>query len=331
MKGRALLAGFAALAAAAAVGLTSTVPARAADVTVALNNPGGSRTVYVEDLLGQPLATLDFGTTRSQPFRVRVVDATMDRSGFQVLTSMSSLYLVSGSSYDWATKVPSSDIAVSYPPNPLNIISPSAVVAPVYDMTETVTGPLCTTIVGLGGSCSVVMAGVVGLHKTVGLAVNLADLNSLPLIPQQGETGAFTTSDFAGIAANDPAKPGSFTPTNRKVITGAVNNAATALTSTTTALKALVAGQPATSLVDAATLTSGLRTALTGPVYDALLPADVQTILGALNAAVHDLTTLDVLGQSGTYLSYPKLDVTLPAQQPAGSYKGTLVVTAVQL
>lgn len=321
----------AALVAATALVASVSAPAHGADVTVALNNPGGSRTLYVEDLLGQPLTTLDFGTTRSQPFRVRVVDATMDRSGFQVLTTMSSLYLVSGASYDWATAVPSSDIAVSYPPNPLNLISPSALVAPVYDLTETVTGALCTTITGLGGNCSIVMNSVAGLRQTVSLAVNLADLTSLPLIPQQGETGAFTSPDYAGIAANDPAKPGSFTPTNRKVISGAVNTAASTLTAMTTALQALVAGQPATSLVDTATLTSALRTALTGPVYDLLTPTQVQTILDALNVAVHNLTSLDVLGQSGTYLSYPKLDVTLPASQTAGSYKGTLVVTAVQL
>lgn len=306
-------------------------PASASEVTVALNNPGGSRTLFVEDLLGQPLTTLDFGTMRSQAFRVRVVDSTMDRSGFQVLTSLSNLYLVSGSSHDWTTSIPSSSVAVNYPPNPLNLLNPQAVVTPVYDMTETVTGALCTTITAAGGSCTIAMSAVDGLRQTVSLATDLADLSSLPLIPQMGETGAFTAPDFAGIGADDPAKPASFAPTNRKVISGAVNTAASTLTSVTTALQSLVAGQPATSLVDAATLASSLRTALGAAVYDALLPSQVQTIMGALVATARSVTSSNIVGQSGTYLSYPKLDATVPAKQTPGSYQGTLVVTAVQL
>jgi hypothetical protein len=320
------------LAALAVSTAAATMPAAHADqVIVAIDNPGGSRTLFVEDLLGQPLTTLDFGTARSQAFRVRIVDSTMDRAGFQVLTSLSNLYLVSGAAYDWTTTLPAGDVAVNYPPNPLNLINPQAVVAPLYDMTETVSGALCTSITTLGGSCTIVMNGVAGLRQTVGLATNLADLTSLPLIPQIGETGAYTSPDFGGIAANDPNKPASFTPTNRKVISGAVNNAASTLTAVTTALQALIAGQPATSLVNATTLETDLRTALGGAVYDGLLPAQVQTILGALNTAAESVTASQIVAQSGTYLSYPKLDATVPAQQTPGSYKGTLVVTAVQL
>ncbi|HEV7888619.1 MAG TPA: hypothetical protein VGO92_13760 [Acidimicrobiales bacterium] len=320
-----------ALAGLAAATAVASMPARADQVTVSLNNPGGSRTLYVENLLGQPLTALDFGTTRSQPFRVRVVDQTMDRSGFQVLTTLSHLYKTSGPSYDWNTKVPSANVAVAYPPNPLNLLNPQAVVVPVYDMAETATGAVCTAIQAQGGSCTIAMTAVEGFRKTVDLAVNLADLNSLPLIPQVGEVGDFTAPDFAGLAANDPNKPNTFTPTNRKVISGAVSNIATTLTAITTGLKTLVANQPAGSLVDTATLTGALRNALTGPVFDALLPAQVQTILDALTVAVRNVTTSDLVGQSGTYLSYPKLDVTLPNGQTPGSYKGTLVVTAVQL
>jgi hypothetical protein len=331
MRRRLVALGLAGLGMAMAVATTAPSPASAEQVTVSLSNPGGSRTLYVENLLGQPLTALDFGTTRSQPFRVRVVDATMDRSGFQVLTSLSNLYMESGPGYDWATKIPAANVAVAYPPNPLNLISPSAVVAPVYDMTETVGGAVCATIQAAGGSCSIVMSGVEGFRKTVSLAVNLADLNSLPLIPQTGETGAYTSADYSGIAAADPAKPGSFTPTNRRVISGVVSNAVTTLNSVTAALKAVVTGQPVGSVVDTATLASSLRAALTGPVFDALLPSQVQAILDGLTVVVRDVTSAELLGQSGTYLSYPKLDVTLPANQTPGSYKGTLVVTAVQL
>jgi hypothetical protein len=320
------LCGLAALTAA-----TLPSPARAGEVTVAVSNPGGSRTLYVENLLGQPLTTLNFGTTRSQPFRVRVVDDTMSRSGFEVLTTMSNLYKESGASYDWDTKIASADIAVAYPPNPLNLISPKAVVAPVFDMVETISGTLCTAIQTAGGSCDIVLEGLEGVRQTVDLVVNLADLNSLPLIPQIGETGAYDAADYAGIAASDPNKPGTFTPTDRQVISGAVSNLVNMLNSVSAALQSVVAGQPVTDLVDTATITASLRDAIGGTAYDALLPADVQNIIAALNATVRAVTTADIVGQSGTYLSYPKLDVTVPVDSTPGNYKGTLVVTAVQL
>lgn len=320
-----------AVAALAAIVVATTAPAGADEVTVSITNPGGSRTLYVENVLGQPLTSLDFGTGRSQPFRVRVVDSTMDRSGFQVLTTMSNLYKVSGPSYDWAATIASSDVSVAYPPNPLNLLNPGAVVVPVYDMTETLTGALCTTVQTLGGSCSIVMSGVEGLRQTVDLAVDLADLSSLPLIPQTGETGAFASSDYAGIGADDPNKPGSFTPTNRRVISGVVSTASTTLTSVSAALQALVTGQPASSLVDGDVLAGALRSALTGPVYDALLPSEVDAIIAGLQHVVRAVTAADIVGQSGTYLSYPKLDVNVPTATSPGSYQGTLVVTAVQL
>ncbi|MDQ1438312.1 MAG: hypothetical protein QOK43_1941 [Acidimicrobiaceae bacterium] len=328
MKG---LRRFVALAAVAALGVAATVPASADQVTVSITNPGGSRTLYVENLLGQPLTALDFGTSRSQPFRVRVVDATMDRSGFQVLTTMSHLYKVSGQSYDWASKIASSDLAISYPPNPLNLLNVRAVVAPIFDMTETLTGTLCTTVQAAGGSCTVAMSAIDGLRQTVDLVIDLADLNNLPLIPQIGEVGDFTSPDFAGIGANDPAKPNTFTPTNRRVISGAVSTATTTLTSVTNALKALVAQQAVGSLVDPDTLSGAVRDALGGPVFDALPASSVQTIMDGLTATVRNIASADIVGQSGTYLSYPKLDVTVPDNTSPGSYQGTLVVTAVQL
>jgi len=321
------------LACAAALSIAAlAVPSASADeVTVSITNPGGSRTLYVENVLGQPLTSLDFGTGRSQPFRVRVVDTTMDRSGFQVLTTMSNLYKVSGSSHDWASTIASSDVSVAYPPNPLNLLNPKAVVAPVYDMTETLTGALCTTVQAAGGSCSIVMNGVDGLRQTVDLAVDLADLSSLPLVPQTGETGDFTSPDYAGIGAADPNKPGSFTPTNKRVISGVVSTASTTLTSVSAAVQALVAGQPASSLVDADTLGGSLRSALSGPVYDALPSTVIDQIIAGLNKTVRAVTAADLVGQSGTYLSYPQLDVNVPAETSPGSYEGTLVVTAVQL
>jgi hypothetical protein len=327
MKKRiAILVTLAALAAAA------IVPAGADEVTVSVSNPGGSRTLFVENVLGQPLTALDFGTTRSQPFRVRVVDSTMDRSGFQVLTTMTKLYKVDGATYAWNDNpIPSTNLGISYPPDPLNLLDVEAIVTPVFNLTETLSGALCATVQTAGGSCDIAMTAVEGLRQTVDLVVDLTDLNSLPLIPQIGETGDFTAADYAGIGADDPNKPGTFTPTNRQVISGALNTAADTVTSISTALQALVAGQPASSLVDVDTLGGALRDAMTGPVFDALLPVTVGQIIDGLQAAVQSISAADIIGQSGTYLSYPQLDAVVPEGQAAGDYKGTLVVTAVQM
>ena len=319
------------LAALAALVAAVVGPAQADEVTVSLDNPGGSRTLYVENVLGSPLTSLEFGTTRSQPFRVRVVDQTMDRSGFQVLTTMSNLYMVDGASYDWAEKILSSEAAIAYPPNPLNLIDARAVVTPVFNMSETLTGALCTTVQVAGGSCTSAVNAVEGLRQTVDLAVDLADVNSLPLIPQSGEVGDFTSADYSGIGADDPNKPGSFTPTNRRVISGAVNTAASTITAVSTALQALVAGQPASSLVDEDTLAGALRSAMGGPVYDALSSTVIGQIISGLTATVQAIAASDIVGQSGTYLSYPQLDVNVPTGTTPGSYQGTLVVTAVQM
>jgi hypothetical protein len=311
--------------------LAATTTAHADEVTVSVNNPGGSRTVFVETVLGAPLTSLNFGTTRSQPFRVRVVDTTMDRSGFQVLTTMTNLYKVSGTTYDYDEAIASSDISVAYPPNPLNLLDPQAVVTPVFNITETLSGSLCTAVQAAGGTCDIAMSGIEGLRQTVDLVVNLADLNSLPLVPQIGETGDFTAADYSGIGAGDPNKPGSFTPTTRRVISGAVSETVNTVNDVSTALQALVAAQPVAALVDLDTLSGALRDELGGPVFDALLPAELDGIIDALNATVQATTTGDIVGQSGTYLSYPKLDVNVPTETAPGNYQGTLVVTAVQL
>jgi hypothetical protein len=325
------LAALAALGLAASMAASAMPAASASDVTVALNNPGGSRTLYVETVLGAPLTTLDFGTMRSEPFRVRVVDDTMDRSPFYVTTSLSNLYLVSGSSYDWNTTIPSSAVAVNYPANPLGIIDPQAVVAPLLDITETVTGTLCTTITAQGGTCNIAMTGVQALRQVVSLAVNTADLTNLPLIPQTGETGDFTLPDYSGIGASDPHKPPTFNVTHRKVITGALNTVTSLLDSVKAAYATVLAGTNVSALVDPAVLAAALRTAMGGTAYDALVAASgLQPVIDALSATVESVVANQILAQSGTYLSYPKLDVTLPNNQASGSYQGTLVVTAVQ-
>ena len=320
------------------VGVTAlALPATAADVTLALNNPGGSRTVYVEDLLGQPLSTLDFGATRSQPVRVRVVDTTMDRAGFQVSATMSNLYKATGAStYDRTKSIPSSAVSVGYPQVPISVKDVSATVTPVFDLAENVTGgTLCTAIQLVGGTvCNIAVSGVRGLRQSVTVPVDLADLAPLPLVPQQGETGAFTTPNYLGIG-DHPGKPDPVpTATSRRFVSGGLGTVLTGIQARLVALLGTTA--PASSVIDTGTLTTTLRTALgTGvggvPVFDLLSAADAQSLVDGLTATLLTLTPSDVVAQSGTYLSFPLLNVAVPSTTEAGDYRGTLVVTSVQL
>lgn len=322
------------VAALSALVVAGAAPAGAADVTVALNNPGGTRTVYVENLLGQALTTLDFGTSRAQPFRVRVVDSTMDRNGFRVLATMTNLYRASGSTYDFTSAVASDRVSVGYAATPVNALDVKGVVAPVFDLAGTVTGTLCTTLttlsVAIPGAtpCAVRLSGLTGVRQTLDQVVNLSNLAGLPLVPQSGDTGAFTNPSYAGVAAGAPRPSSPPAATGIRLMSGDVGAVLTGLQS---ALAGVVAAAPAvTSLVPVGDVTASLRSFLTGAVWDALSAADQSALVALLSATARTLLPADVVAQTGTYLSFPQLNVAVPSATPAGDYRGTLVVTSVQ-
>jgi hypothetical protein len=312
------------------------IPSAHADVTVAVTNPGGSRAVFVEDLLGNALTTLDFGAGNTKPFRVRVVDTTMDRAGFQVNASMSNLYLAAGgSTYDYSTSVPSSAVSLGYPGAPLTVQGLGAVLTPVFDLAETVTGTLCTAIQTAGApasACTIAVRGVQGARQTVSnLPVDLSSLTSLaqlPLVPQTGETGAFGNPAYAGIGdfSGKPSSPPAATA--RRLVGGTLGT-------TMTMLQLKVATTPVTTVVDPAAVTAALRTALgtvpAGAVFDLLSSADQQGLVNGLVATAEALLASQVAALTGTYLSFPILNVAVPRSAPAGTYRGTMVVTTIQL
>lgn len=309
------------------------VPAAHGDnVTVAVDNPGGSRTLYVEDLLGAPLTTLDFGSTRAQPFRVRVVDSTMDRAGFTVSAAMTNLYLDTPGGLDFTDAIASSNIAISHPANPLNLLDPEVLLAPVFDAVSTVTDPLLCATLSLpvvDGACSISMADIQGVLQSVALPVNLSDLTALPLIPQGSEVGAFDEPAYEGLAANAPQPPGAPPATSRQMLKGNVSATTDTMATVDAALAGALAAQDLTDMIDTGTMTAALRDAL-GVAYDTLTATQIQGILDATVATVQALVPADLLAQSGTYLSLPLLSVTVPADATAGVFRGTLVVTGLQ-
>lgn len=322
---------------AVAVALASASFSASADnVAVSVNNPGGSRTLYVESMLGQPLTSLDFGAMRSQPFRVRVVDSTMDRAGFTVSATMTNLYKADGSTLDFTTMIPSANLSVGYATSPISVKGVSVLVQPVWDLGSTVGGTLCTTIQtlqvlnGLTSSCVINLQDVKGKLQTVPLASGLNDLPSLPLVPQLGDSGAFDNPAFAGVASTAPKPAGAPGATSKRLVQGTALNTGAVLAKIQTALNAATSSLPLADKVDTTVVTSLLRDALTAPVFDALTDAQVQELLNSLVATLNTLAPADVLGQSGTYLSFPVLNVSVPGGSAKGEYKGTLVVTGLQ-
>ncbi len=319
----------------AALGLVAALaaPALGDNVTVGVANPGGTRTLYVENLAGQPLTQLDFGTTRAQPFRVRVVDSTMDRSGFSVSATMTNMHVDTGSSLDWAKKIDSANLSVSSATNPLNVVGVTASVQPLVDTLSTVTDATICSTLGLVmtlldgvNACRINLTGLAGnLQSAVPVTVTLSDLSNLPLLPQSPEVGAFTSPDYAGLTANDPNKPATFTPTPRRMITGSVVSTSAVLT----ALEGALDTNPRSDLVPDSTITTGLRNTV-GTAWDLLTTTQVTTVLDGTVASVQDLLPDQVKAQTGTYMSFPVLNVNVPAGAPKGNYKGTLVVTGLQ-
>ncbi|PLS76318.1 MAG: hypothetical protein CYG61_02695 [Actinobacteria bacterium] len=328
MSKRRVLCGVAALGLLAAI----AAPARAGEVVVAVDNPGGSRTLYVEDLAGNELTGLNFGTTRSLPFRVRVVDTTMDRSGFSVSATMTNLYVDDSGTIDYAKKIDSAKLSISNTADPLNVLEVSASVRPAVDTVSTIsdllicqTLGLVTSIVNGSQVCQISATGLVGnVQSAVPVTVTLSDLTNLPLLPQAAEAGAFTDPDYAGVGANDPDKPSSFTPTPRRMLAGSVVSTDAVLS----ALKGALDTDPRSELISDTTIINGLSAAVAN--WELLTTAQVTTVLAGTVATVENLVPEQVRAQTGTYLSFPALNVDVPTTAAKGNYKGTLVVTALQ-
>lgn len=315
-------------AALTAAALVAAPAAAQTSVDVTLNNGvSGTRVLFVEDVTGSPLTSLDFGSARSLPFRVRVEDTTMSRDGFSVNATMTNLYRDNGGTLDYASKIASENLAISNPLNSLGVVDVSAHVQPLVDTVTTITDPAVCLALTLGTSpCQLSLTGLVGEVQTVTSVVNLSDLSNLPLLPQAAEIGAFTAPDYQGAGAADPAKPGAFTPTSKRMLAGSPVATPAVLTALKTTLDGIVAGLPSEQVVNDDTLIAG-AVALLG----ALTADQVTAILNSPTVVtVQNLLADHVLSQTGKYSSNPMLNVTIPEGAPAGSFRGTLVVTAIQ-
>lgn len=328
MRKSRFLAGLAAIAIGAA-----GVPASAqTSVPVTLENPGGSRVMFVEEIDGTPLEALDFGTSRSLPFKVRVVDDQFDREGFTVSATMTNLYATDGLGnvdYD-LQEIASAQVSLGSVAGP-SALDVSAVVQPVLDTVTSLTDPIICNLLGFTpldptDGCTINGTSVAGKLTSLTLPADvLAQLPKLPLIPQPVETGAFTNPEHGvgTVGAADPT-PSVLDPTSLDVLGG--DALPVDLSALDSLLDQLVAGADDSAIIDSTALLNELGQTLN---LGALLPAQVATLLASTQATVQNLTLGNILSQTGTYVSLPTLNVST-ATAAAGDYKGTLVVTALQ-
>lgn len=320
--------------AAAAATVGGALPASAGPITLAVSNPGGSRTVFVEDLLGNSLTKLDFGTLRQLPIRVRVVDAAADTAGFTVTASVTNLYMSTGQSLDFAQSVSSGNVSVTYPTTPVDALAVGASVAPLLNLAGTVPAPLCTALTLAAVSCNLSLTALEGkVQALTGIPVDLSDLTNLPLVPQTGQAGAFTNPAYAGVAANAPQPAGPPTPTALRVSSGSLNLVSSALNALNTALASVVSGSALSSVVDSSAVAGAVRSVLPAAVvsvFDALTPTQLAAVIASFTAQAQGLVPGQVTALTGTYLSVPIMHVSVPSDAARGEYQGTLVVTATQ-
>ncbi|HVM08065.1 MAG TPA: hypothetical protein VM345_06370 [Acidimicrobiales bacterium] len=310
-------------------------PAGAQQVPVNLENPAGTRVLHVEDMTGTQLASLDFGTQRTLPFRIRVVDSNFSRTGFTVNASMSNLYKhTNGTIGDYTKKIPSSEITLGSQLNPVNALDVKAVVQPLVDTVTTLTGAdalLCTTL-GIATSlingvtgCQLSTDDLVGKVQTLTTSVSLP-LSDLPLVPQSPESGNFATAEYSvGVGAGDTAGAGA-AGSQRKLIGGLRSETLTS--GLVNDLTALLDVNPRSDLIDDSTIVAGLS-AVNGLVAT-LTSSQITTLLNNTVATVNTLTGTNILSVFGTYVSLPTLSVNVPSGTDPGSYRGTLVVTGIQ-
>jgi hypothetical protein len=316
------------------VGAFAATNATADTVDVTLNNGSGSRALSVETVAGAPLSSIDFDSSDSFPFAVKVVDTDMTHTGFTISAEMTKLYFFDGASLLTNGPIASSNIGIS---STLDSVASGvdALVQPVYDIVLSIpggVGTLCATLEALNliDSCDITLENVTGTALSL---VNDLGLDGLPILPQNPQAGSFDCPayDYPSMTPeddpNDVACPAA---TDIEVLQGNLNLDSDFLTSITDAIDAIAGGiTTLADLNDTGISSTDLVNELVSQI--GLDNTQANAVLGLVSdvAATVDATT-GVLSQSGTYKSFPVLDLTVPtgADAPAeGTYKGTMVVT----
>lgn len=307
------------LTAVAASVTAAAVPAFAEPVDVSITATEGTRQFAVQKLDSTPLTAIAFaGPTGSQPFKTVVTDK--DRrvvsSGYQVNAQMSNLYLEgAGGALDYATKIASRDISLTYG----NALSASGITLPVVPQVS-LTGTLgdcsnpdiaaalgitaldgvintlasllntpeyavCTELAALDATTAVVNSTVAGMTQTLtNLSVPLGDLPFALTGGMQGGPFTYPTYATGTVGAGDTAGAGAATtagqtPTTKRIMTGTPGITDGLKTLLLNTVNTAIGALPETSL-DGTGAKTTLENALAGLSADSDLLGVVSSVSG---------------------------------------------------
>ena len=312
--------------------VAAAAPASAADgastVTLSTNaaNANG-RTLVLNALSGTPLSTSSglTATGGAAGFITGVTDANYSNFGYQVQSTMTNLYKVTGTNtYDCTDFIPAEKVSV-VENGALDLTNIAATLQPAFNLAGTLLGtvplPASTPLVG-----QVKALDSTALVNAVGSAAAPIVDGTLGGLPVKAALGVGSTA----AAYTNPAAfslgggcTGSASPTARPLLTGQSNRAGvqSLLSNTLTTLSGGGAINAGTLVSQAYTTTDAVK-AVVAPLLGPL------SNLAGLNIAplTATVTALNQLTQSGKYQVSPTLKVDVPATA-SGDYTGVMTVT----
>ncbi len=322
--------------------LSAGSSALAQPIPVETSVVSGTRTLTLKSLVGDELTGVSMGTTGTAGFVANVTDLQYSRAGYQVTAALSNLYLHDGAGYDCSKTLGALNFSLDFLVDPVTVADVEAIAEAVWDLTGSLPGDLAL-LLGVAGGTVVDVTGLDGEQLGRDLAGVLQGVeDSLPIKVAPGTGGAF----------ENPGPHADCDPTPSSTTTLSLQNGTDSDLSdlfTWVGSEITAAADPdsngvisATELVDsgevnADAMAEAVRQALSDAgvnlgLLDSLIDAgtlSITDIYDVLEATLEPVTAL--LGQTGTYLSLPKLNVSVPAGTSAGTYRGTLTVTLVDV
>jgi hypothetical protein len=307
--------------------------AAASSTTVSLAALAGSRTMALSTLSGSNLATMSLGSAREAPFLVNVSDLAYDRKGYQVSAMMSNLYLSTGlSTFDCTKSISAENLSIGFVTSPSSVRDVAVTASPVLNFAGSITGSLAT-LLGLNPLSSTPMATSVSEQLTsfATSTVFSGAESALPVRVTTGLGGVFSSpAPHASCDTSPSQTPASVllqegtTNTVSDVFDWVQSSANSAIG--TSASAAVSSGLRTQSDLDAAT-----RTALLDDLGISSALVDATGVLGQVEAVLVAVSApvSDILRQSGSYSTLPKLVVGDTSGATTGTYKGTLTITLI--
>lgn len=344
--------------------------ADADDATVSAETDDPSRELQLLDLTGEPLERLELRDGVPRGFETRVIDRDQSHENdFQVSSKLNNLHRRNDAGDLVADDfIPSGNVDLGYATNPAGALGMEIGADVTTDLSSqpiscndvegllssfSLTGdPICNLIGDLLGidltlldaDDTIEFSGVALPMALDNVAIDDLDLPQLPLIPGEGDTGAYTDPDCSdGIATfcsgTSPTKlhtlRGNPNTELDAVIKDRLKSAAgdgdlVGTDGPVTVSEVLSAmRESTTALVDS----GGAQVGTVDELADALGQYDsteqAKLINGLLAATLDSVGLSDIARLQGTHRSFPSLTVDT-GDAIGGNYEGTLTVTLIQ-